>query len=306
MEFANRSDPEVEFLIREAKRSDADKILQLLQTAVYRHINVDWYVPGDWLGKQGFVVLTKETGASGPAARLLGPREKLFGCLAVGADVDSLAWVRLAAVADVANPQKATANLLTAAWRHLPEKGVYQVAWLAIEDWPRTWFEEMGFTIANEIETYIKDDTAVLDVNLSEVAIRPVKRSDIERLVAIEQEAFDPLWQHSVAALNMAYSQALSFDVVLLADEIAGFQLSARSESGAHLVRMTINPAFQGQGIGSALLAHALHGYHQAGLTTVSLNTQIDNISSQALYRKFGFRPTGYRLPIWLKELPHE
>ena len=203
--------------------------------------------------------------------------------------------------------------MLAQAGQHFQKNGLYQIAWLAVEEWPRSWFEAMGFTVVSEIETFVKEDTAVLETDTRGIQIRPAEREDLEILAAIEQAAFSLSLQsgldprsHSVHALNLAFSQALSFDVVQLQGETVGFQLSARSESGAHLVRMTIKPACQGKGLGSALLAHALKGYYKAGLTSVSLNTQKDNISSQALYRKFGFRPSGYQLPIWLKELPHE
>jgi ribosomal-protein-alanine N-acetyltransferase len=308
MEFANdRAQLDVEFLIREAKRSDADKILRLLQTAVYRHINVDWYVPGDWLGTAGFVVLSKKPNpVLSQAAKFLGTRERLYGCLAVGSDVESLAWVRVAAAQESPDPQTAMMALMAQVEPYLSNKGLTQLAWLALEEWPRSWFEAMGFYIVSEIETYVKDDTAVIETSASHIQIRPAERHDIPRLLAIEQAAFEPLWQHSEHSLTLAHSQALSFEVALVDEVIVGFQLSARSEAGAHLVRMTIDPELQGKGVGTALLAHALNGYYKIGLRNVSLNTQLDNISSQALYRKFGFRASGYRLPIWLKDLPHE
>jgi ribosomal protein S18 acetylase RimI-like enzyme len=80
---------------------------------------------------------------------------------------------------------------------------------------------------------------------------------------------------------------------------IVGFQLSTASGSTAHLVRLTVSTEWHGQGIGSALLAHAITSYRANGLSQVTLNTQLDNIASQFLYRKFGFNATGQRLPVW-------
>jgi ribosomal protein S18 acetylase RimI-like enzyme len=67
----------------------------------------------------------------------------------------------------------------------------------------------------------------------------------------------------------------------------------------AHLSRMTVHPDHQGRGIGAALVARAIDGYHQRNLHAVSLNTQSDNLASRRLYERFGFRPTGYTYPVW-------
>jgi ribosomal protein S18 acetylase RimI-like enzyme len=67
----------------------------------------------------------------------------------------------------------------------------------------------------------------------------------------------------------------------------------------AHLSRMTVHPDHQGRGIGAALVARAIDGYHQRNLRAVSLNTQSDNLASRRLYERFGFRPTGYTYPVW-------
>ena len=308
MEFANHpSQIENSHLVRVAKRSDADKILQLLQTAVYRHLHVDWYLPGDWLGSQGFVVLAEKADSIlSQAAKVIGTRDKLVGCLAAAADVKPIAWVRVAALEKLPDDQVGLATLLAPVEAYLKSQEITQLAWLVVEDWPRSWFEDLGFYIVNEIETYIKDDTAVPDIQNHQVQIKPAEGSQLNKLAEIEGAAFTPMWVHSVHALKLAFSQALSFDVAMVDDAIVGFQLSARSESGAHLVRITVDSNWQNRGIGSALMAHALKGYYRQGLQTVSLNTQIDNYPSQALYRKFGFRASGYRLPIWLKEFDHD
>jgi len=187
---------------------------------------------------------------------------------------------------------------------YLRQRNVAQLAWLLMESWPRTWLEEMGVFLVNEIETYVQEETAVPPITPNpHLQIRPVQADDLDALACLEAAAYEPLWQHSAHALQLAQPQSFSFDVALLSNEIAGFQLSSRTDAGVHLARLTVNPVYQGYGVGSALLLQALSGYHQRGLHTISLNTQIDNRSSQALYKKFGFRASGVRLPVWLKEL---
>jgi len=291
--------------VRVATRADAAAIMDLLHKATYRHHHVDWYVPGDWLGSSGFVVQPDpERSRSSVTARLLGARPRLRACLAAAANPLPAAWVRVAAITAGERPQDTLGALLEMATANLGRGGVTELAWLAVEKWPNSWLPELGFECANEIETYIKEDKAIPPLDpVSGLRIRPVLDTDLEALARLEAAAFVPLWRHSARGLRIARGQAFSFNVALLDDEIVGFQLSAASSQGAHLVRMTISPQRQQMGIGSALLAHTLDHYYRQGLTHVSLNTQVDNTASQRLYGKFGFRASGERLPVWVRQL---
>lgn len=297
--------------IRVATRADAGEITRLLETAVYRHLHSDWYLPGDWLGSPGFVLLPKPIiSPLTRAARFIGARQPALACLAAGADVAPVAWVRVAALSmELPASGDILAAMMAPVAAYLRRRGLAQLAWLLAEAWPASWLEQMGFFIANEIETYIKEDTAVPPAPAApHLTIRPATAADMETLAELETAAFAPLWRHSAHALQLAFQRALSFDVAVAetgttsATPVA-FQLSSRTGAGAHLVRLTVHPAYQGRGIGAALLAHTLAGYHQRGLTAVSLNTQLDNLPSQKLYRHFGFQASGYRLPVWIKEL---
>lgn len=308
MELANNQLADAEWQailpqIRQATRGDEAGIMRLLETAVYRHAHPDWYLPGDWLGSAGFVLLP-QTAVDNPVTRLFSRTDELLACLAVGVDVEPVAWVRVAALQATG---KAAGNMLAAMLSrvepHLQAKGVQQLAWLMSEPWPTNWLEATGFFVGNHIETYIREETAVPEpVHIPDLTIRPATPADYEPLAALEQTAFQPLWQHSSYALQLAAHYAFSYDVAFLGETAVGFQISTRSSFGVHLVRLTVDAAYHGRGIGSALLAHALQGYHQAGLHVASLNTQVDNIASQRLYGKFGFEANGQRLPIWFKE----
>ncbi len=229
---------------------------------------------------------------------------EITACLAAAPDPAPAAWVRVAALRDGGDITTVLSAMLDPILPWLCREGVTELGWLAIESWPNPWLPDLGFRLANEIEIYVKEDTAVPPIRtIPHLHIRPVTESDLGPLAALEAKAFVPLWRHSARALQLARSQAASFDVVEVAGELVGFQLSTRSRHGVHLARMTIDPAWQGQGIGSVLLTHALRGYYRRGLYRVTLNTQIDNIPSQRLYRKFGFSASGERIPMWVLDL---
>lgn len=289
--------------IRVATRADAAAITDLLRHAPYSHIHVDWHYPVDWLGSPGFVVQEDpQTATPDPplTSRLFSTRARLLACLAVAADPPPAAWVRLAALEEVLDPVGTLAAMLAEVVAYLRETAVTELAWMPIEDWPAAWLHELGFHTVNEIETYVKNAMTVPPVReVPGLVIRPVDAADLSTLAQIEAEAFVPLWRHSKVGLTLARRQAFSFDVAELNGQIVGFQFSTHGRSGAHLARMTVAPAFQGSGIGSALLAHTIRHYQRRGLRQVTLNTQVDNLPSQRLYKRFGFHTNGERFPVW-------
>lgn len=228
----------------------------------------------------------------------------MAACLIATPDPLPAAWVRTVAIARATHAREHLTNLLAAVLPTLREQGVTKLAWLTVEDWPRTWLPDLGFYQGSQIETFVKEDRTLPTLpELPGLSIRQVQSTDFEALAAIEAASFAPVWRQSARALSVARPQSFSFDVALLDDQIVGYQLSARAEAGVHLVRLTVHPEKHGLGIGTALLGHAFAYYYRRGLYTVSLNTQIENVSSQRLYQRFGFVSTQQRLPVWLMDI---
>ncbi len=288
--------------VRMAEKRDSGAITRLLRRVPLMHIHADWRLPAEWLGSPGFVVLPERDYDDGngrsPTNNFLLPQTGLLGCLAATADPPPTAWVRVAAVSESRDMLAAMVARVAA---YLQETAVTELCWLATRAWPDTWLPDLGFFQANAIETYLKDDVWLPEgTAVPHLKFRPAKLTDMAALEKIETAAFEPMWRHSAETFALASQQALCFDVAEMNGEIVAFQLSTRTNSGAHLVRLTVDPRVQRQGVGSAVLAHAIQTYHHHGLRQVSLNTQLDNISSQFLYRKFGFHATGQRFPVWL------
>ncbi len=289
--------------IRAGFRSDARAITGLLERAPYTHLHADWHYPADWLGSQGFVVQDK-TNRSGVAdsltGRLFGSQPNIAACLAVAADPPPAAWVRVAAIVDEAGVQQVLAALFAGVVEYLRSTAVSRLGWLLVEQWPEMWIRGLGFERHNYVDTFVKNGLDIPVVRTSPgLTVRPVAAADLEYLAKIEAEAFEPLWRHSATSLALAQRHAFCFDVAEVDGRVVGFQFSTLVRTGAHLSRMTVDPKFQGGGVGSTLLVHAFEQYRNRGINTITLNTQADNQTSRRLYQRFGFRPNGQRFPVW-------
>jgi ribosomal protein S18 acetylase RimI-like enzyme len=306
MELANLWDSVLDVTgIRVATEADAADIVRLLRRARHSHIHSGWHLPAHWLGQPGFLMYEQPPKVDSLMNKLWGGDQVLQACLAATSDPPPFAWVQVAAIGDVAAPLAVLAAMLAQAEEALRQTAATEVGWMPVNsDWPDSWLKDLGFTEANRVQTYVKPTMKLPSIkSVPGLDIRPVRVEDIPYLAQIEEAAFTPLWRHSASGLAAARRQAVSFDVALLQGELVGFQLSTSAEGVAHLARLTIAPSVQQQGVGSALLAHAIQGYERRHLHSVSLNTQVDNVVSQRLYEKFGFVPTNQWLSIWVKQL---
>lgn len=278
-------------VVRMATQGDARGVQQLIRDAAFVHIHADWHVPGDWLGERGFMLhLGRLEAASG--------ERQLEGCLVIAADPPPAAWVRVA----VTRPEDGypiLEGMMTAALANLDPE-IDEVAWFVVDEWPESWLANMGFRPKTEVITLEKNDLTVPPfASPSGLEIRPVRPGDFPALADIEAEAFEPIWRHSAEGLHLAWRQSVVFDVALEGDRPVGFQFSTRTFNGAHVARMTVHPGRQQRGIGAALLAEAIHQFEAKNLNRVSLNTQIENMASQKLYKRFGFVESGQSFPVW-------
>ncbi|MFT5195070.1 MAG: ribosomal-protein-alanine N-acetyltransferase [Cellvibrionaceae bacterium] len=279
----------------QARESDFGAIKNMLESAPWRHKHVDWFESDNWLGSPSFIMSQSAGGAN--------------GCLAITAAPKPGAWVRLAALERHSFNRKQSflqmASMVDAVCDHLHKDGVSIIGWMAPIAWPDEWPEKLGFSESEKIITYQKPTFALPSIKpVPSLRIRPGKAEDMVVLEEIESRAFFPLWRHSALGLTHAMAKAFSFDVALIGDSLVGFQHSAPGRgSAAHLARITVDPEFQGHGIGSQLLAHAIKDYQRRGAIDMTLNTESSNIKAQKLYARFGYASNGYRYPLYTMEL---
>lgn len=292
--FFNRN-PAENTLVWQAQEADFSLIENLIKTAPWRHKHVDWFEPNSWLGSAGFVLSKAQNGAR--------------GCLAIVADPGPAAWVRLAALERVNFNRKDSfiqmATMVDHVCDYLTNSGVQIVGWMAPIAWPDDWPQKLGFTESEQVITYQKATFKIPALKgVPGLQIRAAAPDDLAGLAEIESRAFRPIWRHSARGLVHAKAQAFSFDVALINNKVVGYQHSAPGRgSAAHLARITVDPNAQGLGVGSHLLAHAIRGYQRRGAIDMTLNTESANIGAQRLYKRFGYKPSGHRFPLYTMPL---
>lgn len=122
---------------------------------------------------------------------------------------------------------------------------------------------------------------------------RPMTLSDLGAVLALEVQAYSHPWSQgnfvdSLAAGHL--SEVLTLDQALI-----GYFVAMVGFEELHLLNLTVAPASQGQGHGTALLEAVLAHAWARRLPTVWLEVRASNERARALYARRGFDEAGLR-----------
>ncbi len=127
------------------------------------------------------------------------------------------------------------------------------------------------------------------------IQIRRGRRRERDSALVIDQQAFDDFWRFDSSSFREAMDATPTsrFRVAIHPNQplITGYSITGRAGRTGYLQRLAVDPAFQGQGIGSALIGDALTWCKRRRLDNVLVNTQESNQNAFDLYVRLGFVP---------------
>ena len=107
----------------------------------------------------------------------------------------------------------------------------------------------------------------------------------------VDGQAFDQFWRFDSWSLREARRATPSnrWAVTVDAGRITGYAVTGRAGSRGYLQRLAVDPAQQGNGIGSSLVHDCLGWLHRRGANMALVNTQERNVRALQLYERMGF-----------------
>ena len=276
-----------ELTLRKAEYNDRDKIVKLLQKRSFIHRHLGWYSPLEWLGEQPYLVLENQSSIS--------------AALACPPDDDGITWLHLFAVTPGMMIHQAWKSLWPPALEWLEKNtSVEQVNSLVVQDKMIELLSKAGFQETYQVVVLIWDAThASWPEKKENYFIRDMEKEDFLRVYEIDQIAFDPIWRNSQRHIEAAFQEKISASVVVINNQITGYQISTINSQGGHLARLAVDPEYQNSGMGSALVEDLLDRFQREGIVQVSVNTQARNQASIELYKKFGFTRLDEIYPVY-------
>ncbi len=204
-------------------------------------------------------------------------------------------WADLGSVAVDAGEsvQSVLAPMLQQALPALEANGCTGLVCLTAQGWLKDGLLREGFTEIDRVLSYVNDDPALAPRPPAVAQLRSAGPADIDTILALNAEAFAPLWRYGDATVISWLLTSQQAVVAYLSDRPVGFSLASYGGPGsyAHLIRVAVHPDVQGRGIGRQLVVDGLHFAERVGAAGLALNTQASNTVSRRLYGSLGFRP---------------
>lgn len=285
-----------EIEIRPATLADRSAIDDLTENNHHTHFNLDWWTFDDWLEPN------RPSAAIWIAQHLHEP----IGVVAIPLDASPFAWIRSAAIADRYEPRSIFAALIDYTAPHLRSNGVQTLASIAYPEWYAGLLDASQFTPLIQIISFRKDDRAIAAstaASTPDVTTRPARSGDIPAIVVNDRAAFDEVWWYSEKSIAHLLPMIANFIVAEIEGRVVGHAFSDIYGGQGHLIRLAVHPNYQRRGIGEKLLIESLRYQVAAGAYPLTVNTQINNLSSQKLYRRFGYRVSGVPITLMQKSI---
>lgn len=274
--------------ITHATPEDQLAISKFLNQNILTHHHLDWFGPLDWLGQQPFLIEKID--------------HEIQALLLAAPEVRGSTWVRLFSVRHALTLADVWDRLLTHTISILQDASINQLAALGLSHWFSDLLTKTDFIYQKNIVVLDwKRDIPIRTLADPEILVRAMRSEDLIEVKHIDQLAFPPLWQNSLAGLTKAFHQPGISTVALKHDQIVGFQISTASTTHGHLARLAVHPGHQRQQIASSLVSDLLKQLVRLGIYRVTVNTQSDNKPSLALYEKIGFQRTQETIPVYLR-----
>lgn len=276
--------------IRQATSQDIASVTRFMDQAVLVHRNLDWQPLMDWVTREPFLL------------RFEG--QKLTSLFSCAADPPGTAWIHAFAMDHwTSQLEKTWCSLLEQSLPIIRQErsSLFSVA---LHEWYRNLLNATGFSILQNIVVLNWNQTLPKTLPTpNNLVIRPMNRSDLDSVVAIDRQAFDPVWTISRASMECAFFSAAHASVAEMNDKIIGYELSTASHLSAHLTRLAVHPDYKHVNIGYSLARLMIEYFKQFHIDQITVNTQQDNSASIGLYKKLGFSLTDESFPIYWREI---
>lgn len=277
---------QVKLYSRSISPKDKQQLANLIHFENHVHRHLDWRPPLDWIGHEPYLVA--EWG------------KRLVAALACPPDPPGVSWIRLFAASSEVDLKEAWWSLWGLAKERLLEYDEIRVAAIPLHDWFRKLLQLSHFELTHHVIMLMWDHRKLPPAHLPpDISIRPMNSDDLPAVERVDRAAFDLLWRNSRESLGHAFRQSAISTVAEKDNLVVGYQISTANHMSGHLARLATDPAYQGQGIGYALLRDLLLQFEKRGARNISVNTQQDNVTSISLYEKAGFKPTGESYPVY-------
>lgn len=128
---------------------------------------------------------------------------------------------------------------------------------------------------------------------MNEISYTTITKEDFDEIYAIEQRAYPIPWKHQTMH-SMVNGQEYKIKLTYY-DKIIAYVFIMTVLDEATILNITVDPDYQGQGLGRALLQYVKNELAQKNILSVFLEVRQSNYSALSLYETEGFHEIDIR-----------
>lgn len=130
--------------------------------------------------------------------------------------------------------------------------------------------------------------------DLARLIYEPMQESDLDDVVAVEQEVYPYPWSRANFADSL--SQGYHAWVLRAQDrQLMGYFLVMGIVDEAHLLNVAVARPWQGRGVGRLLVNQAVALSRGLGMESILLEVRPSNVRALEIYQRYGFSEIGRR-----------
>ena len=128
---------------------------------------------------------------------------------------------------------------------------------------------------------------------MTNVHLVPMRRRHLRSVLRIEAQVYPRPWTFTLFLTELSLRSSRHYVVARVGGSVVGYAGLMVSVDEAHITNIAVDPAWQGQQIGSRLLLNLNRAAIARGARHITLEVRVSNAAAQHLYRKFGFDTEG-------------
>ncbi len=142
---------------------------------------------------------------------------------------------------------------------------------------------------------------AAVDRLTQPIKIRPVTLDDISEIVEIERVAFSDPWSAQSFGESINHPAVYFAGAWSGASNLLGYVVAWFVADQGEIANLAVAPTGWGQGVGRALLTHAIEEGKRRGIDEMYLEVRDSNARARKLYEASGFEEIGRRRRYYSK-----
>ncbi len=138
-------------------------------------------------------------------------------------------------------------------------------------------------------------------VEPSGLEIRPVRRQDLQAVLALEEECFPHPWTRGMLEQELRRKDGV-FLVACFQGELMGYSGALYILEEGHVTNLAVQPPERRKGVAARLLLRLIEDGSARGIRYLTLEVRRSNLAAIRLYEEFGFTAVGERRRYYLDD----